>query len=647
MSSETVSTLQETVEESILGYLRKMGYRQSEDMFLREKADIPAGAMLFERLANAQGDYSNYFALTELDGIKKEDYGNSMEYDYVFGVFSKWVLESLDGFRDELLVLLYPVLAHLYLDLLLKDRLPEAKMLINKYRNIVSMNHAEELAKLELISEARHVKENAYASTLRTNKLIVTISSISFRLLIDFLIDSKLVPVMKIVNQFINLCVAVDRSKLIHPDYIATSKTIVKELSDVELGVRNLPQHMENEIRERLKADLVASGLCKSNEHVVSQLSSFWKTLPVDQEGSSEGSPFPRPEPLPAEVRYEADRLKQLSGRARLSTTTLPSIFCYTLHNSSDQISSIDISPDSSLIAIGNMDSYIDVWSLKGEKLRGLRPSTELAAMDLNDLSSLDFLLENEGSISKRLIGHSGPVYSCKFMLANNFMVSASQDMSLRLWNLKTYSNVVAYKGHMGVVWDVDVSPFNYYFASASADRSAAFWCTEYTKCVRLFAGHYSDVDCVRFHPNGSLIATGSSDRTCRIWDVRSGDCVRLFGKSQGSISSISISPNGKFLVSGDHAGQVKVWDIAEGKVLLEGAAAKASPISSVDICKDSRMVCASLLEGIVSVWDVNSAGDNSKRTPPIASYPTKATTLLQARYTSRNSIMVSGCFQQ
>ena len=171
-----------------------------------------------------------------------------------------------------------------------------------------------------------------------------------------------------------------------------------------------------------------------------------------------------------------------------LSSTNLPSICCYTIHNSYDSICSSEFSADFTLIATGNKESFIDVWSLTKQRLKALRPSTELSAMSTSDLEYLDNVLESTGSWSKRLVGHSGPVFSCKFSPDNQFLFSSSQDSTIRMWSLCTFSSVVVYKGHNGPVWDIDVSPSGHYFVSGSADRTARLWTYTWShQSVRFF----------------------------------------------------------------------------------------------------------------------------------------------------------------
>jgi WD40 repeat protein len=109
--------------------------------------------------------------------------------------------------------------------------------------------------------------------------------------------------------------------------------------------------------------------------------------------------------------------------------------------------------------------------------------------------------MRDDGTVVRKLIGHSGPVYSLSFdpmagaSAAPSHLLSSSQDGSVRLWSIDTWQNVVVYKGHADPIWDVQWAPMGVHFATASRDRTARLWMTERIAPVRMYAGHLSDVE--------------------------------------------------------------------------------------------------------------------------------------------------------
>lgn len=179
-------------------------------------------------------------------------------------------------------------------------------------------------------------------------------------------------------------------------------------------------------------------------------------------------------------------------------------------------VTSCTFSQDTSLMAAGFSESYIQLWSLKNEKLRGFRsdfqPNTirdclSTSFYDARTLthifaaSSLKKIREKGGLTTRKLIGHSGPVYSVAFdpvggsATPPKYLLSSSADATVRLWSLDTMTNVMAYRGHQNPIWDAQWSPMGIYFATASRDRTARLWSTDRASTLRVYAGHLSDVD--------------------------------------------------------------------------------------------------------------------------------------------------------
>jgi len=335
-------------------------------------------------------------------------------------------------------------------------------------------------------------------------------------------------------------------------------------------------------------------------------------------------------------------------------------------------------SQDASLMATGFSESYIRLWSLKGETLAGYR--SDFQSSSVRDVASLRKTREKGGSTTRKLIGHGGPVYSVAFdpvggsATPPRYLLSASADATTRLWSLDTMTNVVAYRGHQNPVWDVQWSPMGIYFATASRDRTARLWSTDRTSALRVYAGHLSDVDCVRFHPNSLYLATGSSDWSARLWDVQRGSCVRVFVGHQGMVSTLAFSPDGKYLASAGEDLAINLWDLGSGRRIKQMTGHTAS-IYSLAFSAESSLLVSGGADWTVRCWDVKGAGGLPNKTREngvngingmvngdapssregddqelsidtsdlLATFPTKRTPVINVQFTPRNLCLVAG----
>lgn len=254
-------------------------------------------------------------------------------------------------------------------------------------------------------------------------------------------------------------------------------------------------------------------------------------------------------------------------------------------------------------------ESYVRVWSLDGKSL----PSAHAPGS-----------APQPPSASRRLIGHSGPVYAVSFSPAvmtsdplapstnSKQLLSSSADKTIRLWSLETWTCLVVYSGHDSPVWDVTWGPFGHYFLSGGGDRTARLWRTDQIQYLRLFVGHDQDVDTVCFHPNSAYVFTGSCDRIVRMWLCSNGYPVRMFTGHAGNVTALACSPNGKILASADDAGTIILWDLAPGKLLKRMRGHAKGGIWSISWSVESTVLISGGADGTVRVWDVQLPNDAS-----------------------------------
>ena len=110
-------------------------------------------------------------------------------------------------------------------------------------------------------------------------------------------------------------------------------------------------------------------------------------------------------------------------------------------------------------------------------------------------------------------------------------------------------------KGHTDCVWSVAFSPDGRYIVSGSEDNTIRVWGAQMGVQVgKTLKGHTGLVLSVAFSPDGRYIVSGSSDETLQIWDVQTGAQV---GKPlQGHtdiVRSVAFSSNGRQIVSSSY----------------------------------------------------------------------------------------------
>ena len=160
----------------------------------------------------------------------------------------------------------------------------------------------------------------------------------------------------------------------------------------------------------------------------------------------------------------------------REGPSPLPSVTVYKVTNSYSNVMCAAISEDSSLLMTGCEDSSLISWDLAPAP-----SSSQASAVPSNNVkgkqeNSLNLVLDHDPSVinlgcddnnyamdatekvqrKSILRGHSGPVYDVSYTAQGRYLMSVSEDTTMRLWDLKSGVNKAIYHGHSYPIWSVD-----------------------------------------------------------------------------------------------------------------------------------------------------------------------------------------------
>lgn len=163
--------------------------------------------------------------------------------------------------------------------------------------------------------------------------------------------------------------------------------------------------------------------------------------------------------------------------------------------------------------------------------------------------------------LTRTLLGHTGPVLSCAISRDSAWIVSTSEDETVRLWEVATGKQVARLIGHRGPVAGGAISPDGSLLASAGADGTVRLWdLGTGTERARFGSpdllhaeGRYQDVakDCA-FTPDGSMLITAGSDGAVWVWDLATGELRGGCSPSEGGLCAICPEGTAAVWATGD-----------------------------------------------------------------------------------------------
>ncbi|SLM34409.1 transcription initiation factor tfiid [Lasallia pustulata] len=605
------------VTKQVIEYLSKKGYNRTEAMLRMESANQEASGT----------------------PARVEESGGA-RYARAFGLLKRWIEENLDVYKAELRRLLWPTFVYSFLNIVSDYYPKESRSFFTDFKASFEKEHGGELRALEPISLPEHVLDNSVAKIYRGAKYRLTMSTVAFVNLIQFL-ESKERDggpvIIAVMQSYLNI-VTIERNA---DDEHSLARMLgrARQVEDFPGEDEGIPGHnpgsantdrnagstvltrlklgplpMENDLMADVQAELEEEDLrnppADGQNTLVQEFEQHIKR--EESEDAPNRQDVPLPPSLARDVAMEVQKVKENRDRFRIEGRTggvgpAISVTMFTFHNTFDGINCLDFSQDNLLVAAGMQESYIRVWSLEGKAL----PSASQSG-------TLNF----QPSSSRRLIGHSGPVYAVSFSpstapsdpiatsTASKYLLSSSADKSVRLWSLETWTCLVIYKGHDHPVWDVTWGPFGHYFVTGSQDKTARLWSTDQIAFLRMFVGHDMDVDTVCFHPNNAYVFTGSCDKIVRMWAITNGYPVRMFTGHAGNVTSLVCSPNGKLLASADDSGTIILWDLGPGRLLKRMRGHGKGGIWSLSWSVESTVLVSGGADGTVRVWDVTGSSD-------------------------------------
>jgi ribosome assembly protein 4 len=117
-----------------------------------------------------------------------------------------------------------------------------------------------------------------------------------------------------------------------------------------------------------------------------------------------------------------------------------------------------------------------------------------------------------------RMTGHQGLVNQVAYSPDGRWVLSASFDKSVKVWDGATGAFVATLRGHVGPVYQVAWSADSRLAVTASRDSTLKLWDVRSGKMVAELPGHADEVFAVDWAPDGASVASGGKDRVLKLW---------------------------------------------------------------------------------------------------------------------------------
>ncbi|KAI8990549.1 WD40 repeat-like protein [Trametes punicea] len=227
-----------------------------------------------------------------------------------------------------------------------------------------------------------------------------------------------------------------------------------------------------------------------------------------------------------------------------------PPLTCaYPPKENQGDLTSLDWSPDGSLLAIGCYDSVLRVC----------------------DSSGKIYFMHSQHD--------KGPIFAARFSPAGKWLATASLDGSACIWDVQGKRLHRQYAVHRKCCLDVDWLSESE-FATSGSDGLVHILQVDHPHPLKTFSGHKSEVNQLRANPSRTRIASCSDDKTARIWNIEDitharphGDEVLTLTGHKLQVSNLAwspVTPTGEheLLLTTSFDQTARLWDSVTGQCL-------------------------------------------------------------------------------
>lgn len=213
----------------------------------------------------------------------------------------------------------------------------------------------------------------------------------------------------------------------------------------------------------------------------------------------------------------------------------------------------------------------------------------------------------NSRAILKTWKEHKQPVWSTKWHHRDTTtLMSASDDATVRLWDLPNAESITTFRGHQDYVRSSAFMPGHgsSLLISGSYDQTVRVWDPRASDRAVMTFKHTGAVETVLPTPSGTTILAAAENQIA-VLDVIAGKPLHLIKNHQKTVTALSHASNGSRLVSGGLDGHMKIFETTGWNVVA--GSKYPFPILSLAIinsgsAREDKHIAVGMSSGLLSI---------------------------------------------
>jgi hypothetical protein len=213
----------------------------------------------------------------------------------------------------------------------------------------------------------------------------------------------------------------------------------------------------------------------------------------------------------------------------------------------------------------------------------------------------------DSGQLLTTLAGHALHVTSCAVAPDGRRVVSASLDETLKVWDLDRGQLLATFEGHASAVTACAVTPDGRRVVSASWDLTLSVWDLDSSERLHTFDMVFEDHACeLTVTPDSRRVVSASENGMLKLLHLDDGSLLTTFRGHTGAVTACAVTPDGQRVVSASRDQTLKVWDLASG-LALATFTGHTGAVTACAVTPDGRQVVSASQDQTLKVWDLDT----------------------------------------
>jgi WD40 repeat protein len=219
-------------------------------------------------------------------------------------------------------------------------------------------------------------------------------------------------------------------------------------------------------------------------------------------------------------------------------------------------VNSIAFTPNGKTMVTGGNDGKIFTYKIDSLGIAVKDKSNSLHRMSINSVyidpsGKFVYTGSTDGTIlqydlvknKERKINNFNAVSSIAVAMDKKTVYCSDNTSIIKRYDILNPSvQVINYEGHTDQVNHVVLSKDNKYLISASSDKTVKIWNTTNGKLEKSLAGHDWKVLTVAISSNGKYIVSGSNDGSIKLWDFETGKEIKSFDNIGANVRGVGFN---------------------------------------------------------------------------------------------------------